>query len=166
MPAPRLGVPTLSHVCFETVQSCRLAGSLRACPTICRPAHHTTPGAFASFMSVLAAEPGHVPALLELAALYKGKGLLAEAREVLERALAAAPDDARARQALATVLTDLGTAAKASGALDDAVALYRSALEHWPSLAATHYNLVRRVPLAVAAGTSSGGTGVASTQVT
>jgi hypothetical protein len=95
-------------------------------------------------MSVLAAEPDHLPALMELASLYKGKGLLAEAREALERAAATAPDDARVAQALATVVTDLGTAAKGAGRLEDAAALYRAALERWPTLAAAHYNLVRR----------------------
>lgn len=82
-------------------------------------------------------------ALLDLAGLYKGKGLLPEAREVLERALAAAPDDAGVREALATVVTDLGTAAKGAGRLEEAETLYTAALEAWPCLAAAHYNLVR-----------------------
>jgi hypothetical protein len=100
-------------------------------------------GAFASFMSVLAADPAHLPALLELASLYKARGLLQEARDVLERAVKAAPADERAGEGLATVLTDLGTAAKVSGRLDEAVQLYHAALRVWPTLAAAHYNLVR-----------------------
>lgn len=158
------------------------------------------PGAFVSLTTALAANPDHVPCLLELAALYKAKGMLSEARGALERAVAAtappagaaggaaaatgaalasaaaaavpsaagqaeeaaraaipadarAPgaaaacseldrDAARAREALATVLTDLGTAAKAAGRVADAVELYRAALDTAPKLAAAHYNLV------------------------
>lgn len=96
-------------------------------------------------MSVLAADASHAPALLELAAIYKGKGLLPEARDALARAAAAAPPgDGRAAEGLATVLTDLGTAAKVAGRLDEAVRLYKEALEAWPKLAAAHYNLVGR----------------------
>lgn len=96
-------------------------------------------------MSVLAAEPQHVQSLLELSVLYKGKGLLPEARSVLERAIKAAPANQQAREGLATVLTDIGTAAKVAGRLQEAVALYEAALEVWPSLAAAHYNLVSNV---------------------
>ena len=84
-----------------------------------------------------------MPALLDLAALYSARGLLAEARDALEHAAAASPGDARVAEALATVLTDLGTATKCAGRLDQAVELYSAAAAAWPALAAAHYNLVR-----------------------
>jgi len=93
-------------------------------------------------MSVLATDPQHLGSLLDLAGLYKDRGLLCEARDVLERAVQSAPHDLCVCEALATVITDLGTAAKSAGRLDEAVHLYQTAIMTYPSLAAAHYNLV------------------------
>ena len=107
-PCSHLGVACIAHgpgragaaagAPYGSTRDCHWrAGRRRICQQPPARAHaqrpHPAPpprspaaGAFASFMSVLAADPSHLPALLELGAIYKGKGLLNEARDVRRRA--------------------------------------------------------------------------------
>jgi protein O-GlcNAc transferase len=64
--------------------------------------------AFACFSNALALDPAHADTLMAAGALYKSCGLLPEALNSLEAALAARPKDLSFRLALAVVLTDLG----------------------------------------------------------
>ena len=50
-------------------------------------------------------------------------------------------DDTHVCEALALVLTDLGTALKASGNISEALKRYQQAVHTYPSCAAGHYNL-------------------------
>lgn len=72
-------------------------------------------GAYTSYMSALAAYPSHISSLMSLAALYKSRGLLCEARATLAKALEVSPDDTAVKEAMAVVLTDLGTNMKVAG---------------------------------------------------
>lgn len=65
--------------------------------------------AFASYSAALKMDPCHVETLLASAGLYKACNMLEDAARDLRVAVQARPSDGTIRQALATVLTDLGT---------------------------------------------------------
>lgn len=94
----------------------------------------------AAFASALSVHPNHIPALLGCAAVYKETGLLHEALALLEQAHTHSPTDSDVTQALALILTDIGTSMKLeakAGWLES----YQRAVEVCPGYAPAHYNL-------------------------
>lgn len=71
---------------------------------------------FASYMLALSFDPSDVDTHVAVGQLYKSRGMLAEAAASLSTAHELRPEDGFIREALATVLTDLGTGMKAAGA--------------------------------------------------
>ncbi|BDA40757.1 probable UDP-N-acetylglucosamine-peptide N-acetylglucosam [Coccomyxa sp. Obi] len=97
--------------------------------------------AFACFSNALSIDPRNPDTLLAAASLYKSCGLLPEAARSLELALEERPDDTVIRQALAVVLTDLGTKLKVSGRLEEGFAKYRQAASICDNYAPAFYNI-------------------------
>ncbi len=77
----------------------------------------------------------HPDALFVLSRALRSQGRLPEARASLERAVVAAPRNARLWNSLGNLLDDLGDADAAIGALQHAVALSPNDVEAWTNLA-------------------------------
>ncbi len=92
--------------------------------------------AVAAYREVLARDPGHAEAHLNLGRLLHEEGALSEAESHYRAALAADPSSARASYNLGVALEDLGRPAAAADA-------YRAALRLDPDLAVAHFNLSR-----------------------
>lgn len=92
--------------------------------------------AVAAYRGVLAQDPGHAEAHLNLGRLLHEEGALSEAESHYRAALAADPSSARASFNLGVALEDLGRPAAAADA-------YRAALRLEPDLAVAHFNLSR-----------------------
>ena len=88
------------------------------------------------YLGVLTLEPRHSDALHLLGVLRYQQGRLDEARELIERAIAAAPD-------AGSYWSNLGNVLRRGGQLDEAVAAYRQALELEPGHADAANNLAR-----------------------
>jgi tetratricopeptide (TPR) repeat protein len=89
-----------------------------------------------AYERVLALEPTHADALVNLGRLRHEGGDLDEARVLYERALVSRPEDSVAAFNLGVALEDLGEPG-------NAIRYYRRALRHDPRCADAHYNLAR-----------------------
>ncbi|KAL6769284.1 OGT1 [Auxenochlorella protothecoides x Auxenochlorella symbiontica] len=98
------------------------------------------PLALAAYLEALLSHPTNIDALLGCASVYTASALPLEALKCLERARGLAPTRADVLQALANVLTDLGTAEKLTR-VPGWRGRYEAALEACPSHAQAHYNL-------------------------
>ncbi|CAK0734281.1 hypothetical protein CVIRNUC_000409 [Coccomyxa viridis] len=97
--------------------------------------------AFACFSNALALEANHAETLMAAGALYKSCGLLPEALQSLEAAVKAQPKEPSYKQAMAVVLTDLGTKLKLNGRLEEGFEHYRRAIAACPAYAPAFYNI-------------------------
>lgn len=117
--------------------------ALQLSPTSTPHTPHPPPGpaqALASYLEALLSHPTNIDALLGCASVYTASALLLEALKCLERARGLAPTRTDVLQALANVLTDLGTAEKLTR-VPGWRGRYEAALEACPSHAQAHYNL-------------------------
>jgi len=88
------------------------------------------------YLGLLAMEPRHSDGLHLLGVLRYQQGRLDEARDLIERAIAEAPD-------AGSYWSNLGNVLRRSGHLDEAVAAYRQALELEPAHADAANNLAK-----------------------
>ena len=92
--------------------------------------------ALEAYERVVALEPKHADALLNLGRMHHERGALGEAHRLYRRALKVRPDDAVAAFNLGVALEDLDDPRQA-------MRCYRRALKSDPSCADAHYNLAR-----------------------
>ncbi|GAX74309.1 hypothetical protein CEUSTIGMA_g1758.t1 [Chlamydomonas eustigma] len=107
----------------------------------CLEAIGNVPAAFATYMSIIAVDNAHLPSILSVGAMYKGRGMLPDALTVYSKAYEIARDDREVSETLSFILVDLGTKLKTSGCTAEAFEKYKQALKVSPSCAAAHYNL-------------------------
>lgn len=109
-------------------------------------------GAAEHFRAVLRKDPRHTDALANYGRLLVSTGDVQEGIDHLRRALELKPDHAAARETLTAVelalhapspldLNDRGILLAQQGKLDEAIALFRQAVQADPTLVASHYNL-------------------------
>jgi tetratricopeptide (TPR) repeat protein len=89
-----------------------------------------------AYRKVVAADPGHVPARINLGRLRHVSKALEEAERLYREALAIEPNHPTARFNLGVVLED-------RGATEEAIAQYREAVRLDPRVADVHFNLAR-----------------------
>ena len=92
--------------------------------------------ALEAYQQVLARQPDHFPALINVGRLFHEAGEPARAEVAYQAALAAAPDQPLGRFNLAVLLDD-------TGRTDEAIAAYRAVLALDAAFADAHFNLAR-----------------------